>query len=258
VTITTEIILFFTAALGGALNSVVGGATFVIFPALVFAGVPAIRANATSSVVVWPAALASVFAYREDIKLERGLLAALTAASLVGGALGAWLLLRTPGEAFVHLVPWLLLFASTLFSFGGPLSARLLGGRPGSYHGVKALAGVTVAQLLISVYGGYFGAGMGILMLAAYALANLGNIHTMNGVRSLLAVAINGVAIAWFILHGAVVWRPALVMIVGAMITGYAGAAIARRVHPGTVRRLVMLVAWGMTIYFFIRTYRRG
>jgi uncharacterized protein len=256
VTITTEITLFLAAALGGALNSVVGGATFVIFPALVFAGVPAISANATSSVVVWPAALASVFAYREDIKLNRRLLGLLVVASLAGGALGAWLLLRTPGAAFVRLVPWLLLFASSLFSFGGPLSARLPGGRPSCYRGTKALAGVTAAQLLISVYGGYFGAGMGILMLAAYALANLGNIHTMNGVRSLLGLAINGVAIAWFILHGAIVWRPALLMVVGATTTGYAGAAIARRIDPASVRRLVMLIAWGMTTYFFIRTYR--
>lgn len=257
-TVTTEIILFLAAALGGALNSVVGGATFVIFPALVFAGVPAISANATSSVVVWPAALASVFAYREDIKLERRLLAVLSAASLVGGALGAWLLLRTPGTAFARLVPWLLLFATLLFSFGGALRRRFMGGAPGHHQGTGALAGVTAAQLLISVYGGYFGAGMGILMLAAYALANLGNIHAMNGVRSLLGLAINGVAIVWFIIHGAIAWRPALVMVAGAAITGYAGAAIARRMSPVTVRRFVMLVAWGMTIYFFIRSYTRA
>jgi uncharacterized protein len=258
VTITTEIILFFAAALGGALNSVVGGATFVIFPALVFAGVPAISANATSSVVVWPAALASVFAYRRDIKLDRRLLIALAGASLAGGGLGAWLLLRTPGAAFVRLVPWLLLFATLLFSFGGAISGRLLGGKPATFRGGKALAGVTIAQLLISIYGGYFGAGMGILMLAAYALANFGNINTMNGVRSLLGLAINGVAIAWFIVQGAITWKPALVMVAGATVTGYAGAAIARRISPVTVRRVVMLVAWGMTIYFFVKTYTRA
>ena len=256
-TITTEIILFFAAALGGALNSVVGGATFVIFPALVFAGVPPISANATSSVVVWPAALASVFAYREDLKLDRSLLGALAIASLAGGALGAWLLLRTPGAAFAQLVPWLLLFATLLFTFGGALSRRFIGETRHSDGSARGLVGVTVAQLAISIYGGYFGAGMGILMLAAYALANFGNINTMNGVRSLLGLAINGVAIAWFILHGAITWKPAIVMVIGATITGYAGAAIARRVSPATVKRLVMLVAWGMTIYFFIKTYGR-
>jgi uncharacterized membrane protein YfcA len=258
VTITTHIVLFFAAALGGALNSVVGGATFVIFPALVFAGVPAISANATSSVVVWPAALASVFAYREDLKLDRRLLVALGIASLAGGGLGAWLLLRTPGAAFARLVPWLLLFATLLFSFGGALSKRFISGTPGSYRSAKALAGVTLAQLAISVYGGYFGAGMRILMLAAYALANFGSINTMNGVRSLLGLAINGVAIAWFIIHGAITWKPAIVMVVGAAVTGYAGAAIARRVNPLTVKRLVMAVAWGMTVYFFVRTYVRS
>lgn len=247
--------LFLAAALGGALNAVVGGATFVIFPALVFAGVPAVQANATSSVVVWPAALAGVFAYREDIKLPRELLLALAAASFTGGAAGAWLLIHTPGAAFVRLVPWLLLFATLLFTFGGPISSWL---GAGSLDGgtARAFAGVTAAQFLISIYGGYFGAGMGILMLAAYALARVGNIHTMNGVRSALGVLINGVAIALFVHERAIVWKPALVMIVGSTLTGYFGAVIARRVNPDKVKRLVMAVAWAMTAYFFLKAYR--
>jgi len=114
---------------------------------------------------------------------------------------------------------------------------------------------VAVAQFLISVYGGYFGAGMGILMLAAYAVAGIGNIHAMNGVRSALGLLINGVAIALFIIDHAISWRPALVMMVGATLTGYTGAMIARRIHPLTVKRFVMLVAWGMTVYFFLKTY---
>jgi uncharacterized membrane protein YfcA len=253
--ITVEIILFLAGALGGALNSVVGGATFIIFPALLFAGVPAVSANATSSVVVWPAGLASVAAYREDITLTRRLLLVLGAASLAGGAVGAWLLLHTPSAAFVHLIPWLLLFASTLFSLGGVLSAKLGTGGPGIHGSGQAVLAVATAQLVISIYGGYFGAGMGILMLAAYAVGGVGNIHAMNGVRSALGLLINGVAIAWFIVARAVVWRPALVMAVGATLTGYSGAAIARRVDPKKVKRLVMAVAWGMTVYFFFKTY---
>lgn len=254
-TLTLAVILFFAAALGGALNSVVGGATFVIFPALIFAGVPAVHANATSSVVVWPAALASAFAYRKDIKLPRRLMASLGAASLAGGAIGAWLLVHTPGAAFVMLVPWLLLFASLLFSFGGIISARLGVTAAGAGHHRGALLAVASAQFVISIYGGYFGAGMGILMLAVYAVANLGSIHTMNGVRSLLGLVINGVAIATFVYARAIAWRPALVMVAGATLAGYGGAALARRIDPALVRRLVMLVAWGMTVYFFLRTY---
>jgi len=254
-TITVDIILFLAAALGGALNSVVGGATFVIFPALVFAGVPAVNANATSSVVVWPAALASVFAYRSEIKLSRNLLLALAAASFAGGAAGAWLLMHTPGAAFVHLVPWLLLFATLLFTFGGRISARLGAGSLDAHRSGAVLLGVAVAQFVISIYGGYFGAGMGILMLAAYAVGGIGNIHAMNGVRSALGLLINGVAIGLFIIDRAIVWRPALVMMVGATLTGYTGAMIARRIHPLTVKRFVMLVAWGMTVYFFLKSY---
>jgi uncharacterized membrane protein YfcA len=258
-TLTLGVTLFLAAALGGALNAVVGGATFVIFPALVFAGVPAVQANATSSVVVWPAALAGVYAYREDINLGRSLLLALGVASFAGGAVGAWLLVHTPGDAFVRLVPWLLLFATLLFTFGGTIGGWLRGGAAGGADvgsAGKALFGVAFAQFAISIYGGYFGAGMGILMLAAYAVVSLGNIHTMNGVRSALGVLINGVAIGLFIYNRAIVWKPALVMMVGSTLAGYFGAVIARRVDPAKVKRLVMAVAWAMTAYFFFKSYR--
>ncbi len=254
-TLTLAIELFLAAALGGALNAVVGGATFVVFPALVFAGIPPVQANATSSVVVWPGAVAGVFAYREDINLGRKLLLALGVAGFIGGAVGAWLLVHTSSVAFVHLVPWLLLFASSLFTFGGKISRWLIGG--GDHSAVRGILGVTLAQFAISIYGGYFGAGMGILMLAAYAVANLGNIHTMNGVRSAVGVLINGVAIGLFIYDRAIIWKPALVMIVGSTLSGYYGAVIARRVDPAIVKRLVMAIAWAMTAYFFFKAYHR-
>lgn len=253
--ITVAVILFLAGALGGALNSVVGGATFIVFPALLFAGVPAVSANATSSVVVWPAALASVTAYRQDITLPRRLLLVLGLASLAGGGVGAWLLLHTPSAAFVQLIPWLLLFASTLFSLSGIINAMLGNSVPGVHGSNRAVLGVAAAQFLISIYGGYFGAGMGILMLAAFAVGGVGNIHAMNGLRSALGLLINGVAIIWFIVARAVVWHPAVVMALGATLMGYSGAAIARRVDPRKVKQLVMAVAWGMTVYFFLKTY---
>jgi uncharacterized membrane protein YfcA len=252
----TQVFLFLIAALGGALNSVVGGGTFVVFPALLFAGVPPIMANATAAIALWPGAASSAVAYREEIKLPLQMLIALLAASLTGGAIGALLLVRTPGHAFLFLVPWLLLFATLVLTLGRPLVSHI-----GLEHWIAQRTGnttliVTAVQFVIAIYGGYFGAGMGILMLAALTLARIGNVHAMNGVRSLLAVCINGVAQVLFIFAHAIAWRPAIIMIVGATLTGYLGAVIARRINPSSVRRFVLLLAWCMTVYFFLKTYR--
>jgi uncharacterized membrane protein YfcA len=248
--------LFLAGALGGALNSVVGGGTFVVFPALLFAGVPAVAANATSTLALWPGGVASMLAYRKEIKLPRSSLIALTSASLVGGAIGAILLVRTPSHAFVSLVPWLLLFATTLFSFGGALSPRFRAHTREGHAAGRTFVAVAAVQFVIAIYGGYFGGGIGILMLATLALAGFSNIHEMNGVRTILTVLINGVAMLTFIFVRAIAWKPGLTMILGATIAGYFGAALARRIDPKHVKRFVLLVAWGMTLYFFFTTYR--
>ena len=248
--------LFLVGVLGGALNSVVGGGTFVVFPALLIGGIPAVSANATATLVLWPGGITSALAYRNDIRLPRALLLALSVASLVGGGIGGWLLVHTPGAAFVRLVPWLLLFATVLLTFGARINAWLQPKRAREKSGGRrAIFGIAAIQFVISIYGGYFGAGMGILMLAALALMNLGNIHVMNGVRSILAVLINSVALVLFILAHAIAWRPAIVMMIGATLAGYSGAAIARRIDPKLVKRFVLIVAWGMTVYFFAKTY---
>jgi len=252
----TEVFLLLAAAMGGALNSVVGGGTFIVFPALLFAGVPPIMANATAAIVQWPGSASSAFAYREDIKLPRPLLVALLAASLSGGAIGALLLVRTPGNAFLRLVPWLLLFATLVLTFGRAIISGLGLDHLDAQSGGHATLIVASIQFFIAIYGGYFGAGMGILMLAALTLARIGNVHVMNGVRNLLAVFINGVAQVLFIFAHAIAWRPAILMIVGATLTGYAGAAIARRINPNAVRRFVLLLAWCMTVYFFLKTFQ--
>lgn len=248
-TLATGILLFFAAVAGGAINSVAGGGSFVAFPALLFAGVAPVPANATNTIALWPGSLASVLAYRRELGDVKRELFPLAIAALVGGLAGSLLLLRTSESTFVLLIPWLLLFATVLFTFGGTVARKLT-------KGARAPFGVAaVAQLAISVYGGYFGGGMGIMMLAVLTLLGMTHIHRMNALKSVLGTLINGVAVVAFIVAGAVVWAPGLVMIVGGIGGGYAGAALARRVSPAHVRRAVMVIAWGMTLYFFYRTY---
>jgi uncharacterized protein len=243
--------MLFSAGIGGGtLNSVAGGGSFVTFPALVFAGIPAVLANTTNTVVVWPAGVAGSVAYRRELKLPLRTMVALSAASVAGGGAGAWLLLHTGESTFTRLIPWLLLLASSLFSFGGALARRVPQG-----GGRFALTAATLAQLVISVYGGYFGAGMGFMMLAMMTMLDIGNIHVMNAVRSVLSTFINGVAVIMFIVAREVDWPRAAVMLVGATAGAYGAAAIVRRADPKWVRRFVLVCAWGLTVYFFARVY---
>jgi len=248
--LTTGVLLFFAAVAGGAINSVAGGGSFVAFPALLFAGVPPVPANATNTIALWPGSLASVLAYRRELGDVKRELLPLAVAALLGGLAGSLLLLRTSESTFVLLIPWLLLFATVLFTFGGAVARKLT-------HGARApLAVAVVAQLAISVYGGYFGGGMGIMMLAVLTLLGMTHIHRMNALKNVLGALINGVAVVAFVIAGAVRWAPGVVMIAGGITGGYAGAAIARRVSPRYVRWMVMAIAWGMTTYFFVKTYR--
>ncbi len=248
------VLLFFAAVLGGTLNSVAGGGSFFTFPSLIFAGIPAIPANATSTVALWPGSIASVGAYRRELaKQNRLLLYLLVGTSLVGGVLGAILLLRTPASTFVTLLPYLLLMATLLFTFSGPVTKRLhVRAIEKSVQSVPRLIGITIAQFIIAIYGGYFGGGIGILMLATLALMGMEDIHMMNGMKTLLTSCINGVAVITFVVAGAVVWLPALVMVVGAIIGGYGGAYYARKIEQKWIRIFVMVVGFSLTLYFFI------
>jgi uncharacterized membrane protein YfcA len=252
------VVLFGAALAGGALNAVAGGGSFLTFPSLLLSGVLPIQANATSTVALWPGSLMSVAAYRRELRGRRGLLL-LGATSLAGGLLGALLLLRTPQGVFVRLVPYLLLLATLLFTFGGTLTRyvrrRLTLGLAGrAAPPWAALAGVVVLQLVIATYGGYFGGGIGILMLASLALLGLEDIHEMNALKTLMASCINGVAVVTFVLAGAVAWAPALVMVAGAILGGYGGAAFARRLPSSAVRGFVIAVGCAMTLYFLLRS----
>ncbi len=242
--------LFIVAVLGGALNAVAGGGSFLALPALLYAGVAPVAANATTTMAMWPASVASTIAYRHDITLHRRWVLPLGAVSLVGGLIGGQLLMRTSDVSFMRLLPWLMLLATITFTIGGRLTTRL--GRGPAHH---MSMWTLVLQLAIATYGGYFGGGIGIMMLAVMSVAGMTNIHEMNGLKMMLAVAINGVALAEFVWHGAVDWTPGLIMAAGGMSGGYAGAAIARRLSPRSVRAFVVLLAWSLSLYFFIRGY---
>src|SRR5271167_3451253 len=248
------ILLFLAGVLGGALNSVAGGGSFIAFPALLFTGVPPIPANATNTLALWTAAAASGGAYRKQLDVPPRVLVPLLAASLVGGLAGAFLLLKTPAHTFMRVLPWLTLGATLLFAFG----KKLAGGRRSIIEHEttgSALAGTTLFQLVVAVYGGYFGGGMGIVMLAMLAALGMTDIHAMNALKSVMAFVINGVAVVTFIVARAVYWRHGLVMIVGGIVGGYLGAHYALKMPQKWIRIFVVLVGAGMTVYFFWKSY---
>ena len=259
----TELFLFATAFVGGALNSVAGGGSFLALPALISVGVPAVPANATTTLALWPGSLSSAIAYRREIVAIKSWFAALGAVSLAGGLLGGWLLVRTSNARFLDLLPWLMLAAALTFTFGARAVARLRGddtaAAPADAPPSSAAAHPRLPwwilgfQLLIAVYGGYFGGGMGIMMLAGLAVAGMNDIHEMNGLKTLLAVVINGIALIEFVIAGAIVWRLGIIMVAGGILGGYTGAAYARQFPPRAVRQFVIVTAWAMTIYFFTR-----
>jgi uncharacterized membrane protein YfcA len=248
-----SIILFLAGVVGGALNAVAGGGSFVAFPALLFVGVPPIPANATNTLALWIAAAASGGAYRTRLETAKRVLVPLLAASLAGGLLGALLLLRTPAHTFMRVLPWLTLGATLLFGSGKWLAGRSSGiGRQAS---TTALISATLAQLLVGVYGGYFGGGMGIVMLAMLAALGMTDIHAMNALKSVMGWVINGVAVVTFILAKAVYWKQGGAMIAGSLLGGYFAAHYALKLPQSWVRGFVIAVGAGMTVYFFEKAY---
>ena len=246
------LVAFSAAAVAGAINAVAGGGSLVSFPTLVWLGLPSITANATNTVAVWPGSLGSMWGYRRELQSTERRMFLLVAPSLAGGISGALLLRMTPTPVFDRLVPLLVLFATVLFMAQEPLQRRFRG-TDGADGGTRGLGGGMLFQLLVGVYGGYFGAGIGILMLAALAIMGHDDIHQMNGFKNLLAVFINGIAAIYFIWMGMVSWPYALVMAAGAIIGGVGGAGLARRLGRKTVRRLVVVIGFSMALALLVR-----
>lgn len=253
------LLLASVAALAGAVNSVAGGGTFFAFPALIFAGVPPIAANATCTIAVWPGAVASAWAYRKELAEFKKKLPLLILISLLGGGLGAIILLNTPAQTFETLIPWLMLVATLLFAYGRTISGHLRTrfAALAREDGKIAFAASFALQFIIAIYGGYFGAGIGILMLAMLALLGMTNIHEMNGLKTILGSSINGVAVVVFTFSGIVYWPQALVMAIGAILGGYYGANIAKKLPAAWVRNFVILTGALMTGWFFYQAYLR-
>jgi len=197
---------------------------------------------------------ASSGAYRRHLDLSRRVMIPLTVTSVIGAIAGAYLLLHTPAQTFLRVLPWLMLGATLLFMFGSRL-ARGSGGSIAKDASTSALAVAALFELVVSVYGGYFGGGVGILNLAMLAALGMTDIHAMNALKVVLGGIINGVAVIAFIVAGAVVWREGSVMIVGALFGGYFGAHYAQKLPAAWIRSFVIAVGLVMTVYFFWKGY---
>lgn len=253
--VSRTIFLFFAAVIGGALNAVAGGGTFVSFPALLATGVPAVQANATNTVALWPGLAASTGAYVRRLDVPRRLLVPLLLTSIIGGAAGSLLLLNTPQRVFLHLVPWLLLAGTLLFAFGNRI--RTFAGRSAAATDLRSMSWkvITVTsfvELLIAIYGGYFGAGIGLITLGMLAALGMRDINAMGAIRTLLAVVINAAAVLIFILARAVFWPHCLVMVVGSLVGGWFGAHYAQKADSRKLRRVVISIGMAMSAYYFV------
>jgi uncharacterized membrane protein YfcA len=249
------------SAVGSAANAVAGGGTLLTFPALVALGVPPVSANATSTVALWPGSLSSMLGYRRELRGARAWAVRFAMPSIAGGVVGAALLMSTSEKRFAAIVPWLVLGATGLFAAQKPVM-RWLARRATGPARVAADAdgrllpptlGLIAAQFLVAVYGGYFGAGAGIVMLAALGFMGLTNIHQMNGLKNWGGVCFNGVAALLFVFSGLVNWPIALAMAAGSTAGGYATAGIARRAPQAVIRGIVTAIGVGASGWLFVR-----
>ena len=242
------LLIFLAALIGGAVNSIAGGGTLLTFPAIVWLGVPPISANATSTVALWPGSFGSMWAYRDELHGARTWLIWFTAPSIAGGIVGAQLLLHTSPDRFDAIVPFLVLGATVLFLLQQPLSRRLVRRAPDEQDAANALPRPSwwflAGQFAVAVYGGYFGAGIGILMLATLGAMGLTNIHRMNGLKNWGAMCINAIAAITFVLSGIVTWPVAAAMAAGGLAGGYGGARLALRVGQKWVRHAVVAIGF--------------
>jgi uncharacterized protein len=230
----------------GAINSLAGGGGFITFPALLFAGLPPVAANASGNIAVFPGIIASIWAYRRDIRASIAFnIRFLVLLSLLGGLIGALILLLAPASVFVRVLPWLMLCATFVFAFGNFAPARIL--RRFALRGRS----VHAVQFILSVYSGYFGAGLGFMLLAALTFYGLRDIHAMNGLKLIFALATTVAAAVAFIIAGQIHWTPLIVVAVTALLGGYAGAQGAKRVDPKLVKLLIVALGCALTVYFF-------
>ncbi|HVW08920.1 MAG TPA: sulfite exporter TauE/SafE family protein [Bryobacteraceae bacterium] len=243
------VILLAAAALGGAINALAGGGTFLVFPALLFAGVASVKANATSSLALLPGVITSAWVYREAVRsISMRFILTMVVVSLAGSLTGSMLLMYTSNATFSTLVPWLLLMAAAVFT-AAPWLRKAAAGLAGH----QSMAVLISGQFLVSTYGGYFGAGMGVLMMSLYLAASGMNVHTAAGLRTVCAAAINILAVSIFSWKGALDYADGLPMLVAGMAGGYLGALVVKRLNAENARRGILIYAWALTIWFFVK-----
>jgi uncharacterized protein len=252
-----EILFLFVAGfLGGVLNSIAGGGSFITFPALLFVGVPPVSANATNTFSSCSGYLSGTYALRKELVDYKHELGWFIIISLLGGIIGAWLLLQTPDDQFRKAIPWLLLFASVLFIWGAQLNSLLK--RTASSHKHASLVGKVLLSLMllgVCVYGGFFNAGLGIIILSYLALAGYQNINAMNGLKLLVSTFVSLIAIVLFAIDGVIVWYQGGLVLLGTLAGGYFAAHWSRRLPQHYVRGFVIVASIAITLYFFYDVY---
>ncbi len=252
--------LFFAAMAAGAINSIAGGGSLISFPALVAYGathgISQKMANATNNAGLVPGSIAGVIGFWEEVKRSKRLVAFMAIPSLLGGLLGAILLARTPEEIFQRLVPFLILFATLLFAFRDQINKLTRRGAAETDH-ITATGGLVgfVLQLIIATYGGYFGAGQSLMMMATFSIMGIRDIHEINGLKTASAVMVNSVALFFFATQGLIVWNIGLLMACGAIVGGYFAARISKRIPQKYLRWTVIVVGFTVSAILFARSF---
>ena len=248
--------LFIAGCFGGVINSIAGGGSFITFPALLFFGVPPISANATNTYASCSGYLSGAYAFRKDLYAHRQELPLFILISLLGGVAGAWLLMRTPDAVFREAIPWLLLFATLLFIFGSQINQRLR--QVASRHRHASFVGASLLILVllgVCVYGGFFNAGLGIIILSYLSVAGYTSINAKNGLKLVVSSFVSLVAIIVFIADGLISWYAGNIVLAGTLVGGYIAARVSRRLPQEHVRSAVVMASTGITLYFFFDIY---
>ena len=235
--------------IAGIINSIAGGGSFLTFPALVFAGVPTIAANATSAVAVFPGYLSGALGFSKELKeYPKSKFLLLIMLSIMGGIGGSLLLLITPASVFSYIIPWLLGFATLLFAFGD-----FVGKWAKKNSNSNGITG-NLATLIVCIYGGYFNGGLGIVLLALFSTLGLRDIHLMNGLKNIMSFALSAASVVTFAIAGIVFWQQAFIMMIATTIGGYFGVVVARKLSKNTIRVIIVLIGLIMTIIFGMKT----
>jgi hypothetical protein len=241
------------AFVAGGINSVAGGGTLVTFPTLVWLGLPSVIANATNTVAIWPGSIGSIWGFRRELSQCDPIMLWLVAPSLIGGVVGALLLRMTPTHTFDRIIPFLILFATLLFTVSGRIQKRFGAPNEDRHRSPRWFATALLLQLLVGLYAGYFGAGAGIMMLTLLSALGMTDILKMNALSSLYALAANGIAAVLFVVSHMVRWHFVFVMAAAAVAGGWGAAGVARRVGRTAVRRFVIALGYVITVVLFIR-----